>query len=65
MRRNAKLPARLTVDLNCPFPKYVCSVSDGIGTAHGGFWKGFASFSALEDWLTIHGYVSQERPNDR
>lgn len=53
----ARLPDSLTVELNCLYPRYVCSVSDDKGTANGGFWKGFATYEAMWAWLKRHGYA--------
>ena len=57
------LPGKLTVDLNCPFPRWRCSVSNGIGwRLPGGFWKGFRTFADLDAWLARHGYAYPEPP---
>lgn len=58
-----RLPASLTVELNLPYPRYSCAVSDGIGTAAGGFLKRFASLAEMDAWLARHGY--QSAPADK
>ncbi len=52
----SKLPASLTIELNCQYPRWTCYVTDNIGTANGGFWKGFAKHADMWVWLTKHGY---------
>lgn len=56
------LPPSLTIDLNCAYPRYRCSVSDGVGTANGGFWKGFRTFADMRQWLERHGYAHEVTP---
>lgn len=51
-----KLPGRLTVELNCIYPRWSCYVTDDIGTANGGFWRGFKSHKAMFTWLAKVGY---------
>ena len=52
-----KMPEALTVDLNLPYPRWICSVSDGIGTANGGFLKRFKTHAELYAWMDRHGYT--------
>jgi hypothetical protein len=60
-----KPPERLQVNLNGPFPRWPCSVSDGRGTANGGFWRGFRSHAEMFAWLAKNGYIAeQEGQND-
>jgi hypothetical protein len=59
-----KLPASLTVNLNCPYPRWTCYVTDGRGTARGGFWKGFRSHAEMRAWLARHGYTFSLSPKD-
>lgn len=51
-----KLPATLTVELNSWHPRFVCYVTDGKGTANGGFWRGFKSHAEMRAWLLRNGY---------
>jgi hypothetical protein len=55
----AKLPATLTVEMTCLYPRWICSVSDNIGTANGGFWKGFRTHADMWTWLDRHSYKSE------
>jgi hypothetical protein len=59
MTRPAR-PAELTVHLNCSLPRWTCYVTDGKGTANGGYWKGFRSHAEMDAWLAKHGYVSRD-----
>lgn len=59
----SKLPALLTIDCNCPYPRWICSVTDGIGTAKGGFWKGFRTHNEMYLWLAKKGYNSHPSAN--
>lgn len=51
-------PPTLRVELNSPHPRYACYVTDDVGTANGGFFKGFKSFDAMDAWLAKNGYVN-------
>jgi hypothetical protein len=57
-----KRPPHLQVSLNCVFPRWSCYVTDGVGTAHGGFWKGFKTPAEMFAWLTGHGYARWDGP---
>ena len=59
-----KLPAALTIDLNCIFPRWRCSVSDGKCTLNGGFLKRFRTHAEMWAWLTKHGYNAANRPTN-
>lgn len=54
-----KTPATLIVEMTCLYPRWICSVSDNIGTANGGFWKGFRTHAEMFAWLDKRSYVSQ------
>ena len=54
-----KLPEALTVELNSPYPRWVCYVTDKRGTANGGFWRGFRTRAAMFAWLARHGYADR------
>ena len=55
--QDAQRPNALHVEMNSVYPRWPCYVHDGIGTANGGFWKGFRTHSAMWAWLTKHGYT--------
>lgn len=54
-----KLPAQLTIEPTCIFPRWICNITDNKGTANGGFWKGFKTHAEMSAWLGKNGY-SQE-----
>lgn len=55
----SKCPAKLTAELNCLYPRWICYVTDNIGTANGGFWKGFRSHADMNAWLIKNRYTER------